>query len=364
MKPIPTPSILLGEPERIAIFRALFVGDLLMTVPAFRALRHRFPKAEITLIGLPWARSIMPHLGHYLDRFVEFQGYPGLPEVEVVPERTAGWLREQQEYGYDLALQMHGDGNISNELVAALGARVTAGFALPGDDRLTLSLPAIEQGNEVLRWLTLTAMLGAPAQGAEIDFPLTTGGERQAERLLSELPIGSGPLVGLHIGAKAANRRWPPECFTALGDELVERYGARIVLTGSESERGLTQTVAERMRCPVLDLAGRTDIGAFAAVIARLDLLVSNDTGASHLAAATRTRSIVLFGAEVPERYAPLNKELHRIVDAVALAGPGADPDTALLALPLHPVLTLCEEAMRMIGVQAATERSKSTVRA
>ncbi len=353
-----TPVRLSPDPSRIAVFRALFLGDLLMTEPAFRALRHRFPSAEITLISLPWARAMVPHLAPNFDRFVGFQGYPGLPEVPDAPERTAAWLREQREYAYDLALQMHGDGNITNELVAGLGARVTAGFALPGDDRLTFSVPATARGNEVVRWLTLTEMLGAPSQGTEITFHIRSQDTERAKMLLSDLPAGAGPLVGMHPGAKAANRRWPPECFAALGNELIERFGARLVLTGSEGEGSLAAEVAAGIRGPVLNLVGRTDIGTFAAVIAALDLLVCNDTGASHLAAATRTRSVVLFGAEPPERYAPLNTELHRTLDSLALAGPGADPETALGKLPLRPVLDLCEDFLRLIAVDSRADKA------
>jgi ADP-heptose:LPS heptosyltransferase len=340
----PPPVTLSPEPARIALFRALFVGDLLMTVPAFRALRCRFPDAEITLIGLPWARGFVPHVSHYIDRFVEFAGYPGIPEIEVDPARTARWLAEQRAYGYDLALQMHGDGTVTNALVAELGARVTAGFARPGDRRLTYSLPVEHDGHEILRWLTLTDYLGAPRRGARIDFPLTPDQERRADRLLAGAAGGSGPLIGLHAGSKAENRRWPPEKFAVLGDELVERFGARIVLTGSEGERPLTASVAASMRRPALNLAGRTGIGEFAAVLARLDLLVTNDTGASHMAAATRTRSVVLFGPEPPERFGPLDRNLHTCIDSLALLG--GDPETVLRRLPVEPVLAECRKAL------------------
>ena len=100
------------------------------------------------------------------------------------------------------------------------------------------------------------------------------------------------------------------------------------------------------MRHPALDLAGATDLGAFAAAIARLDLLVTNDTGASHIAAATGTPSAILFGPSRPWQWAPLDRSRHRPVDALELAGPAADPSTALGRLPVEPVLAACEEML------------------
>src|SRR5690348_12355226 len=88
--------------RRIAIFRALYLGDLLLAIPALRAIRSHFPDAEITLIGLPWAASFVHRYSHYIDRFVEFAGYPGIDEVPVDPERTEHFLAEQRDYGYDL----------------------------------------------------------------------------------------------------------------------------------------------------------------------------------------------------------------------------------------------------------------------
>ncbi len=95
------------------------------------------------------------------------------------------------------------------------------------------------------------------------------------------------------------------------------------------------------MRHPAQDLAGQTSLGEFAAAIAQLDLLVTNDTGASHLAAATQTPSVVLFGPSRPIEWAPLDGNRHRAVDAQALA-PGGEPSTALAQLPVAPVFEAC----------------------
>ncbi|HEY0738914.1 MAG TPA: glycosyltransferase family 9 protein [Herpetosiphonaceae bacterium] len=338
--------------QKIAVFRALFLGDLLCTVPAFRALRRRYPQAEITLIGLPWAAEFVERVP-YLDRFVAFPGYDGLQEVSYKPGQTEAFLRSSQAAGYDIALQMHGDGHVSNGFVGALGARLSLGYRQGADERLGFSLPYEQSQHEVLRWLRLVAALDAPVDDHRIELLITDADARQAARLLADM--SSGPLVALHAGAKDQARRWSPERFAAVGDALVERFCARVVLTGSAGEREITAAVQRAMRYPALDLAGATDLGTFAAVLRRVDLLLSNDTGASHVAAATGTRSVVLFGPSRPEQWAPLDRERHQVIDAAALSG--SDPSIALQHLPVEPVLSACIEALRNKGNKETKEQ-------
>jgi len=333
-------------PRRIVLFRALFLGDLLCATPTFRALQRRFPGAEITLVGLPWARELADRLPS-LDRFEAFPGHQGLPDQTADPAQTAAFLARMRNTRYDLAVQLHGDGCVSNEIVAAFGARRTLGFGSPDDPRLDVALPWREEEHEVRRWLRLAAALGAPIDDTAIDLPLTSADRRQARLLLAALPAGRGPVVALHAGSKLPSRRWPADRFAALGDALAGRFGARIVLTGGAPEQDLALAIRKRMRVPPLDLTGRTDLGAFAAVVARLDLLVTNDTGASHIAAAARTRSVVLFGPSRPARWAPIDASFHLAIDATLLPGDDHDPESALARLPVRTVLAACESILR-----------------
>lgn len=326
--------------QRIVIMRALFLGDLLMTVPAWRALRRRFPRAEITLISLPWAECLLDHLPGLLDRFEPFPGWEGIAEVPFEPARTAAFLAEQQARRYDLALQMHGNGRASNGFVAALGARRTVGYACSGDERLDLGLAHTPEQNEVERWLQLAEALGAPAHGTHAEFALGPAHYASADALLGEL-VSDGPLIGLHTGAKEPARRWPLESFATLANQLHNRLGATVVLTGTAGEQAATAQLRQMLRGPALDLAGRTALGSFAALLGRLDLLVTNDTGASHLAAAMGVPSVVLFGPSRPAQFAPPDGALHRVLDALELVQAN-DPAAALRRLPVEVVLAAC----------------------
>jgi ADP-heptose:LPS heptosyltransferase len=323
-----------AEPSRIAVFQALNLGDLLCTTPALRAIRGRFPTAEITLIGRPWAEAFVARLST-VDRFLPFPGFPGIAEspssaAQVVPH----WPR------FDLAIQMHGSGEVSNGFVATLAATHSVGFGAPEDRRLTTVLSWVESESEPLRWLRLADAVGAAPADLDLEFPVTAAERARAAALIG--PPDERPVIGLHAGSSLPSRRWPAESFAELGDRLAERRQARIVLTGSDQERSLTASVRRMMSAPAIDLAGMTDLGEFAAVISALDLLVTNDTGASHVAAATRTPSIVLYGPSRPERWAPLDRRRHRVIDAASYHGAPADGTTALQALSVDDVLAAC----------------------
>ena len=300
--------------RRIAVVRALYLGDLLLAVPSLRALRTRFPQAEVTLIGLPWARAFTRRMSAYLDRFVTFPGYPGIGEVGHDPGETRRFLAEQQAYGYDLVIQMHGNGATSNAFALALGGRVTSGYYV-GSPPAGLSPAALypDDEPEVLRNLGLARLVDCRQLDTTLEFPLTAADRAEASTLLDGITLGR-PVIGIHAGAKASARRWPPERFAAVADELAEQSGGQIVLTGSEADAPATSAVRGHMRERALDLTGKTSLGGLAAVIERMRLFIGNDSGPAHLAEAMGTPSVTLFGPADPRRWAPLDQVTHRVV--------------------------------------------------
>jgi ADP-heptose:LPS heptosyltransferase len=118
----------------------------------------------------------------------------------------------------------------------------------------------------------------------------------------------------LHPGASSPSRWWPAARFAQVADGLHAR-GLRVVVTGVRGEEAITAEVARRASAPVVDLTARTPLGLFACVLTDAALLVVNDTGAAHLAAATRTPSVTLFLAGDPVRWAYRDPR-HRIARA------------------------------------------------
>ncbi|GAC1388348.1 MAG: glycosyltransferase family 9 protein [Ktedonobacteraceae bacterium] len=329
--------------KRIAVFRALQLGDLLVAIPAFRALRHRFPDAEITLIGLPWAASFVQRFNRYIDRFVEFVGYPGIDEVPVDSQRTERFLTEQRTYGYDLVLQMHGSGRTSNPFILALSAPIALGYYEKTPDGLTIAALYPEDQHEIYRNLNLVALLNHASlnvqkqgdvlpiseemmarcmEGAfpcgcsgntRLEFPLFASDHAEADELLHSLQPNK-PMIGIHPGARPPARRWPATYFATVADTLAQHFDAHILLTGGPGEEQTVQAVVDAMHTPAISLAGKTSIGGLAALISRLDLFISNDTGPAHIACALDCPSVTIFGPADVRRWAPLNRQQHPIV--------------------------------------------------
>ena len=301
-------------PRRIAVLRALALGDLLCAVPALRAMRHAWPAAEVALIGLPWAREFVARFPKYLDRFIEFPGWPGLPERQPLVEQIPSFLAAMQREQFDLAIQLHGSGTIVNSLIALLGARQTAGFYPRGyccPDAITFA-PWPEQGLEVDRLLSLVRFLGLETCGDDLELALNDTDFCRLTKV-TDLSAAPGRYAVVHAGASVQHRRWPVENFAAVADMLAER-GLQIVLTGVASEQAIAQRVAASMLHTPVSLTGETDLGTLGALVAGAEIVVCNDTAISHVAAALHTPSVVISTGDNPARWAPKDQQLHRVL--------------------------------------------------
>lgn len=303
-------------PETIVIVRALpGLGDLLCWIPALRALRTALPDAQITWLGLPVSARLIRRFYQYLNQWLEFPGYPGIPEVSVSPERTVNFLIQTQQLNFDLALQMHGSGAVINSFTLLLGAKQSAGFFPTGypcpDHDWFLSYP--EHESEVWRHLRLMEFLGIPLQGDYLEFPLWQSDWDEFNAIASAYDLHPGSYICIHPGASLSEKRWACEHFIAVADRLAAQ-GFQIVLTGTTAEIELTQAITRTMHFPSIDLAGQTSLGAIAVLLSQARLLICNDTGISHLAAALQTQSVVIFSNSDPQRWAPLNQQRHRTV--------------------------------------------------
>lgn len=339
-------------PRRIAVFRALNLGDLLCSMPALRTLRRYAAQAHITLIGLESERAVVARFSDYIDELVLFPGDPAFPEQPTKADALPQFYRDMQARHFDLALQLHGSGVQSNAIVSALGAKQWAGFVPQRDAEEPGRFMAWpDNQHEIDRYLSLMAYLGLPAIDRMLEFPLKEADHDEARHIARAHALDLSRTVFVHPGARLASRRWPAERFAEVARELASR-GWSIVITGSRSERNLAEDLVKAAGIPSVNLCGKTSLGALASLLQQGRLLISNDTGISHIAAAVKSPSVVVACGSDVRRWAPLDTERHTVLHAAMACRPCAYDACPLghgcaLAISPQQVLAMATQQLR-----------------
>jgi len=299
-------------PQRILLLRLERIGDLLMSLEAIEDVRQAAPDAEIDLVVGSWnlelARSIpgIRRVDTLDGRWLSREG-TGL-SLGAMLQQALSWSARR----YDLAINFEPDIR-SNMILSASRAAHLAGFASGGGGALLdVALSYQPHAHTTVNAQRLVAaVLNVPPRTAPARLDVSPEERRKAvERLAGR----TGPLIGIHVSGGRAIKQWAPDRFADLASRLALTDGASIVLTGSAADRPLVEQVARALDAgAVVDLAGLLDLPALAAVLERLDLLVTGDTGPMHLAAAVGTPVVAVFGPSDPARYAPRDP-MHQVV--------------------------------------------------
>jgi heptosyltransferase-2 len=294
------------QSRRLLVRVPNWVGDALLATPALHALRCAFTQAELGVLAKPWVAPL-------------FEASPDCDHVILYerPGRHAGLrgmrllCRELRELEFDTAVLFQ------NAFEAALIARLSligrrAGYATDGRS-LLLSHPVPLDGAKSLHhvdyYLRLVEALGLAA-GVERRLRLTlpAWAEEAATERLASLEA-RGPLVGLAPGAQYGTaKRWPAERFAAVADALAQGRGATVLIFGSRAEQEVARSVAAAMRTAPHDLSGRTSLLEAAALIGRLAVFVTNDSGLMHLASAMSVPLVAVFGPTDARTTSPLGE--------------------------------------------------------
>jgi len=298
--------------KRVVVRGTNWVGDSVMTVPALRALRRVLPDANITLVIRPGAKGIFSEVDFIDDVLV----YNRKNAFSVIPQ-VREWRRRQ----FDLAVLFQ------NAFEAALipflaGVPVRLGYATESRQALLthpLALPDWRSSrHEVFYYLYLVTALEQMLFGsssiceAEPDASIQISEHRrdEARSLLRSHGIGEeNSIVAICPGSiNSRAKRWPAEAYAALADRLIESR-RQVLLIGSQEEVEVSRDVMSRMRQRPVVLTGKTSLDEITAVLATVDLIVTNDTGPAHIGAALGRPTIVIFGPTNPLTTRPFSPE-------------------------------------------------------
>lgn len=281
------------NPSRVIIRAPNWLGDVVLSLPAVRDVRRAFPQARLCVLARP---SVAPL-------------YEAVPEVDAVLE-VKGLLGEISALRgrFDLAILL------TNSIGTALAPVIAGvpqrwGYATQGRGPL-LTHPAPVPGNvrgrsQVHYYRAMLAAMGLPTSDA-LD---TSIAPPQAWKDAGRALLGPGRFLGIAPGAaKGTAKQWPPERFASAADRLSGELGAQAVLLGSAADATAARAVALAMKSASKDLCGLTDLRAFVGLVACLDGLVANDSGAMHIGASVGIPTVGVFGPTNPDETHPVGK--------------------------------------------------------
>jgi ADP-heptose:LPS heptosyltransferase len=293
------------------------LGDTILTVPALRALRIRYPDARLLLLAKSDPGDFVKRLG-LVDEVIAIDKH-GFDRAVSLANPLRAWTlvrlfqRLRHEQIDAVAIFHHLVTHFGTAKYAALalasGARDRVGVDNGRGWFLTRSVRDEGFGSihEAQYWLGVAALLDAPGE-LVLDAPISDAERSEAHALLRALPAGAGPVVAVHagVGGYAPGRRWDPCRFGETMTLLHRALGTRFVVVGTEADRQDTKLAVQAAVAPVLDLVGRTSVGVLAAVLQECDVTLANDGGVGHLAAAVGSPVVSVFGPSNDLAWRPL----------------------------------------------------------
>lgn len=324
-----------NKPPRILLLRPDHLGDLILTTPVLHALRSHAPHAQITMMIGPWSSEVVAR-HPALDRLITcpFPGFQRAAQRALDPYillfRTAQQIRREE---YDLAINLRPDFWWGAALLYLAGVPQRIGYAIqPGTPFLTSPLPFPAAEHATVSNLRL-ASAGLQALGKPtLEEPYTPATyplyfkPAEAERTWADEQLHNvgidreEPIVVIHAGTGGEVKLWRTEAWAQVADTLTTTEilprAARIVLTGSNSERAMLEEIGQGMKSqPVL--MTNTTVGQLAALLARAQLVLGVDNGPLHMAVAQDTPSLRIFGPTDPRIFGPWgDKKRHRVIAA------------------------------------------------
>lgn len=302
------------QARRVLLVRLDNLGDLLMTTPAFAAVRESLPEAHVALLAAPGMAALKPHLP-VLDEVIGFHapwvkaGAAAL-EGEAAGETERALVQRLQDARFDAAIVF--TVCTQSALPAALLCRMAGiplvlaharerAYGLLSDEVPDRDVVAAGMRHEVRRQLDLVAHVGLCTADERLRFTLRSEDRHAAQALLASAGVApQRPYVLLHPGASAASRRYPPEAYGAAAG-LLAREGALVVFCAGAGEGELLERARAAMQGPSIALAPPPDLGTLAALVDGAQVLVANNSAPAHLAAALGTPVVDLYALTNPQ---------------------------------------------------------------
>ena len=306
------------KPERVLAICLSHLGDLVLLTPLFKNLKMRFPNTHLAVLCKSAVADI-PRNHPAIDEVITYEARwilgPASPRAG--PLDTVKLIRELRARSYDLLVVCY-DHPMDRILGFCTGIHTQVSL-----DAAAMQKPKpavgtdhhrhrVEHAYDLLRALDVPILESAPSVGlSEADLAW-------ADEWLQEQGVAGSRLLGVHPGAGGPEKRWPADRFARVAENLAGKFDCKVVVTGSPVDAEAVQGFVESVRATVVQAPVTLTVGKLCALIRRFSVLLCNDCGPMHIAAALRVPIIAVFGPSFRELWGPCPADPRHVVVAAS----------------------------------------------
>ncbi|MBN1256463.1 MAG: glycosyltransferase family 9 protein [Planctomycetes bacterium] len=329
------------HPDNILLVKLWGIGNMVLAGRAFASIRKAYFRSRITMLTTPECQEVYEQ-GRFWDDPLVFAPQ----DAKTLPQAMNSICKEISKGKFSLAVNFEGLSELAEFLACRNNIKTTVGFS-PVDkpSNYTLAVPWDAEASIEELFYKCARATGGEAMPPGLIAPRVNSKEKDyCERLLSEFEIDPHALlIGINVNAGSffPQRCWPPEKFALLAQMLEAEREFRTVFIGAPGEERYVAKSLRLMEHSAIDLSGRLTLPQLKALLQRLHLLIGNDSGPAHLAAALGVPTVTLFGPESPTRVGRQGEEKHANIQIAA----DCSPCISLLGMERN----ICEEGAACI---------------
>jgi ADP-heptose:LPS heptosyltransferase len=318
--------------KSILLIRLDHLGDVLLTTPAVKSLKQRFPHARTTMVVKEWAFEAIKDNPH-IDKVIIFN--PSWTIASQEGTKTASLsgicklILQLRKECFDLAIDFKGDPR--NILIAYLsGARRRISYAIRGGGFLLTDIVPYDPGiHEIDKNLKLLTPLGIHSEDSHMELFINCEDRTMVEQIFAQEGIDlNRKTIALHYGGASRYKRWDMKKFIILAERLTASNFTNVLIFGGHYERKASR-LGENPKNGIIVMPDMT-ICQMAAAFKRCDLLVCNDSGPMHVGIAVGTPTVAIFGPTFPDRFGPRDLKENRVVRSQLSCSPCWHPDKSI----------------------------------
>jgi len=285
--------------NRILVVTVNWLGDAILTTPAFKALKDKFPGSYLGVLAVERVKAV-------------FDNNPYIDEVIVFDEKNKSFTdklefaRQLKTKRFDTVFLIHR--SFTRAFICWLaGIKQRVGYTrFKNFFVLTRKIKPLRQPiHRQDYYLYLFEKCDIPIPERLPQFFIPQSARTKVREYLKTLTATSSYVIGMNPSANWDLKRWPKDCFAQLADRLIEELNCAVVFVGAAKNAAYVESVIEKMRNKPINMCAKTNLKELGALIEQTDLFISNDSGPAHLAAALKVPLLVLFGPTSPQQTSP-----------------------------------------------------------